>query len=113
MSSHRFGLRLITGGTRQDIRLFYNSPVPETLAAAFGTGAGVLFPGDQLLYIDNATTGKNKVPTILVWNGSNWLQGATVVTSTFQLQPGASYLFRKNSTGSNVVWSDLQGYLQP
>lgn len=112
MSGHRLGLRLISPGTRQDVRFFYNSPIPETLGAVFGAGTGVLFPGDQLLTIDNTTAGKNKAPVILVWNGSNWLQGATVVTNSFSLQPGASYLFRKNSSGSNSTWSDLQSYLQ-
>ncbi len=113
MTAHRMRLATLAGNTRQDIRIFYNSPVPEVIGNAFNANA--LLPGDQLLYVDNSASGKNKPATTLVWNGTNWLQGATPVTTTFTLQPGHSYIFRKNQTGgapSSVTWSDLQSYLQ-
>lgn len=112
MTSHRMRLATLAPNTRQDIRFFYNSPVPEVVGSVFNVGS--LVPGDQLLYIDNAASGKNKPSITLVWNGTNWLQGPTAVTNTFTLQPGQSYLFRKNQSASpsSVVWADLQSYLQ-
>jgi uncharacterized protein (TIGR02597 family) len=112
MSQHRLRLSTLAANTRQDHRFFYNSPVPEIIGTAFNAGA--LVPGDQLLFVNNAATGKNKPATTLVWNGTNWLQGSTVVTNTFSLQPGQSYVFRKNQSPapSSVVWADVQSYLQ-
>lgn len=112
MTAHRMRLSTLASNTRQDIRIFYNSPVPEVIGNVFNVGS--LVPGDQLLYVDNAAAGKNKPTVTLVWNGTNWLQGATAVTTTFNLLPGQSYLFRKNQSASpsSVVWSDLQSYLQ-
>jgi uncharacterized protein (TIGR02597 family) len=112
MTAHRMRLATLAGSTRQDIRIFYNSPIPEVIGNVFNVGS--LAPGDQLLYVDNATSGKNKPTVTLVWNGTNWLQGATTVTTTFNLLPGQSYLFRKNQSvsPSSVVWTDLQSYLQ-
>jgi uncharacterized protein (TIGR02597 family) len=110
MTGHRLLIKTLASTTRQDVRFFYSSPVPETIG---NVGLGFA-PGDQLLFTDNAATGRNKAATTLTWNGSNWLQGATVVTTTFQLQPGVSYIYRKNQTATptNFVWSDLQSYLQ-
>lgn len=112
MTSHRVRLSTLAANTKQDARIFYNSPIPEVIGNVFNTSA--LIAGDQLLFIDNTTTGKNKPVSTLTWNGTNWIQGATVVTTTFLIQPGASYVFRKNKTTSpsTVVWSDLQSYLQ-
>jgi uncharacterized protein (TIGR02597 family) len=112
MSQHRTRLATLAANTRQDIRLFYNSPVPEVIGNVFNVGT--LSPGDQFLYINNAAVGKNKPTTTLVWNGTNWLQGSTPVTTTFSLQPGQSYVFRKNQSANptSVVWADLQSYLQ-
>ena len=112
MSGHRLVLSTLAGNTKQDYRIFYNSPIPELIGNVFN--AGSLVAGDQLLHTDNVPTGKNKPMTTLTWNGSNWIQGASVVTTTFSLQPGSSYLFRKNKSTnpSSVVWSDLQSYLQ-
>jgi len=112
MSQHRMRLSTLAANTRQDIRFFYNSPVPEVIGSVFNVGS--LNPGDQLLFIDNTATGKNKPAGTLIWNGSNWVQGSTIVTSTFSLNPGQSYIFRKNqsSTPSSVLWADVQSYLQ-
>lgn len=113
MSAHRLRLATLAANTRQDTRIFYNSPIPEVIGSVFNSSA--LMAGDQFLYTDNSASGKNKPSTTLVWNGTNWLQGATVVTGTFTLQPGQSYVFRKNQTGatpSGLVWSDIPPYLQ-
>jgi uncharacterized protein (TIGR02597 family) len=112
MTAHRMRLSTLAANTRQDIRIFYNSPVPEIIGNVFNVGS--LAPGDQLLYVNNAAAGKNKPTVTLVWNGTNWLQGPTPVTTTFTLLPGQSYLFRKNQSvsPSSVVWTDLQSYLE-
>ncbi|MBL9114285.1 MAG: TIGR02597 family protein [Verrucomicrobiaceae bacterium] len=114
MTGVRSRFYTLAANTTQDQRIFYNSPVPEVIGNVFPPAA--LVAGDRLLAFNNAATGKNKsASTTLIWNGTNWLQGVTVVTTTYQLQPGTSYVFRKNQTGANptsVVWSDLQSYLQ-
>jgi uncharacterized protein (TIGR02597 family) len=112
MSQHRLRLTTLAANTGQDFRLFHSSPVPEVIGDAFDPG--ILQVGDQLICINNATVGKNKPPTSLVWNGTNWLNGDAVVTETFSLQPGQSYVFRKQPSAnpSSMVWQDLQSYLQ-
>lgn len=114
MTAHRLRLRTLAASATQDQRIFYNSPIPEVIGNVFPPTS--LAPGDRLLAFNNAASGKNKSPTDnLVWSGSAWLQGATNVTTTYQMLPGASYIFRKNQTGgsaASVVWSDLQSYLQ-
>jgi uncharacterized protein (TIGR02597 family) len=114
MTSHRTRLFTLAPSLAQDQRILYNSPVPETIGGVFPPAS--LAAGDRLLAFDNAATGKNKSPAVnLVWTGSAWLQGSTNVTTTYQLQPGSSYIFRKNQTGAtpaSVVWADLQSYLQ-
>ena len=111
MSTHRLIVRTLAASTKQDQRIFFNSPVPETIG---NTGLGTA-AGDQLLIIDNSTTGKNKANSVtLTWSGTKWFNGGTDVTLTYQLQPGSSYILRKAQTGSatNFVSSHLQSYLQ-
>lgn len=112
MAGFRLRLRTLAASTRQDYRFFYNSPVPDTIGNVISPSS--VSPGDQLLFSDNNAVGKNKTSTTLTWNGTNWLQGSTAVTTTFNLQPGWSYVFRKNQTAnpSSVVLSKVQGYLQ-
>ena len=114
MSGHRTRLYTLAPSTSQDQRIFYNSPVPEIIGNVFPVSS--LATGDRLLAFDNAASGKNKSSSVtLLWNGSAWFQGATNVTTTYQLQPGSSYIFRKNQTGASaasVSWADLQSYLQ-
>lgn len=114
MTAFRRTLYTLAANTRQDQRFFYNSPVPETVGAVFPPSA--LAVGDNLLVYNNAASGKNKSSSAtLVWNGTQWLLTGNDVTNTYQLTPGWSYLFRKAQTGANpanVVWSDLQSYLQ-
>ena len=111
MATSRFVVRTIAASTKQDQRVFFNSPVPETIG---NTGLGTA-PGDQLLIIDNSIAGKNKASsTTLTWTGTKWLNGVTDVTTTYQLQPGVSFILRKNSsaTPGATVTSHLQSYLQ-
>ncbi len=114
MTAHRTRLFTLAPNTAQDQRIFFNSPVPEAIGNVFPGSS--LAPGDRLFAFDNGSTGKNKSPAVnLVWTGSAWLQGTTNVTTTYMLQPGNSYLFRKNQTGASpasLVWSRLQSYLQ-
>jgi uncharacterized protein (TIGR02597 family) len=111
MVAHRMRLATLVASTKQDIRFVYTSPIPEVIGTAFNSAA--LNPGDLILYVNNAATGKNKPTTTLTWTGSDWVRGGVAVTNTFYLEPGQSYLFRKNSTPapSSLVWSDVQSYL--
>lgn len=115
MAKHRGKIFTLVGSSatnqQQDNWIGYLSPVPE-LIGNLGIGFN---PGDQLLVFDNSAVGKNKAAAaVLVWTGVDWKQGATVVTNTFTLQPGFGYVYRKKGTGAiqNVVWEDLQSYLQ-
>lgn len=115
MAKHRTKIYTLAASSatnqQQDNWIGYVSPVPETIGD-LGLGFNA---GDQMLVFDNASTGKNKAAAIvLVWTGVDWKQGATVVTNTFQLQPGFGYVYRKKGTGTpqTVVWEDLQAYLQ-
>ena len=111
MATSRLVVRTLAASTRQDQRIFFNSPVPEFIG---NTGLGTA-PGDQLLIIDNSTTGKNKANSVtLTWSGTKWLNGVTDVTATYQLLPGTSYILRKAQSASPAtsVASHLQSYLQ-
>ena len=111
MATNRFVVRTLAANTRQDQRIFFNSPVPETIG---NTGLGTQ-AGDQLLIIDNSIAGKNKSSSLtLTWTGTQWKNGANDVTTTYQLQPGSSYILRKAQTASptSVVTTHLQSYLQ-
>lgn len=114
MTGHRTRLVTLAANTSQDQRIFYNSPIPEIIGNVFPPTA--LTAGDRLLAFDNTATGKNKSSSAtLLWTGSAWMQGSTNVTTTYQLQPGNSYVFRKNQSGASpsvATWSDLQSYLQ-
>jgi uncharacterized protein (TIGR02597 family) len=114
MTGTRNRLYTLAASTSQDLRIFYNSPIPEFIGSVFNPTA--LATGDRLLAFDNAAAGKNKAAAAtLIWNGTAWLQGVTNVSATYQLQPGSSYVFRKAQTGASaasVVWTDLQSYLQ-
>lgn len=112
MSSHRVKINKLSAvGTAQDIRIGYASPVPETIGS-LGLGFSA---GDRLLVFDNSTTGFNKSASVtLVFNGTGWLQGSTDVSSSFLLQPGQGYIFRRSpSVGAGTItWTDTQSYLQ-
>ncbi len=111
MATHRLIVRM--NSTKQDQRIFFNSPVPEYVG---NTGLG-LAQGDQLLIIDNSTTGFNKANSItLTYNATvaKWFKGGTDVDQVYQLQPGASFILRKAASASSqtTVDSHLQSYLQ-
>jgi uncharacterized protein (TIGR02597 family) len=111
MATNRLVVRTLVASKQQDQRIFFNSPVPEYVGnSGLGTTAG-----DQLLVFDNSATGKNKsANVILVWTGTKWLNSGVDVSSTFQLQPGTSYVLRKAPSASpgTTVTSHLQSYLQ-
>jgi uncharacterized protein (TIGR02597 family) len=112
MSQVRATLATYAANTDQDIRIGYNSPVPELLSS-------VGFPaaeGDQLLAFNNAAVGKNKAPAILVYDGVAWLDAATeIAVPNYQLQPGYGYIYRKvgGAAATSTAWVDLQSYLTP
>jgi uncharacterized protein (TIGR02597 family) len=113
MTGFRIRLYTLASATAQDQRIFYNSPIPEAIGSVF-SGPG-LVAGDRLLAFDNSASGKNKAPIEqVVWNGTQWRKDGTNVSASYFLQPGVSYIYRKNQTVSPtaVLVSDLQSYLQ-
>lgn len=113
MTGYRVRLYTLLAGSAQDQRIFYNSPIPEAIGSAF-TGVG-LTAGDRILAFDNSSVGKNKSPVEqLVWNGTQWRKDGVNVSTTYMLQPGTSYIFRKaqSASPSSSLVTDLQSYLQ-
>ena len=112
MATHRYVLRKNSStGTAQDIRIGYTSPVPEII----GNLKVGFTPGDQLLVFDNAAAGKNKSSVkTLVYSGSFWYDGAVNVTTSFKLQPGQGYIFRRapSASAGATVWATMQSYLR-
>lgn len=111
MSSHRLVLRTQIANVGQDLRIGYFSPVPELLS-------NLGFPavlGDQIFVYNNSAPGINKSPaTILIYDGSQWLDGNDESpVPTFTLQPGSGYVFRlaARTTPTTIVWKDIQSYL--
>lgn len=112
MAAHRFVMKKNSAtGTAQDIRIGYSSPIPEIIGNLhLGFTAG-----DQLLVFDNTSSGQNKSAiTTLVFSGADWYNGATKVTTTFQLQPGQGYVFRRSPSAAagSTTWVNMQSYLQ-
>ncbi|WP_166442671.1 TIGR02597 family protein [Phragmitibacter flavus] len=111
MNKFRTLIRTFTAANRQDVWFGYSSPIPEAVG---NLGLG-FSPGDQLVVYDNATVGKNKSASqTLVYNGTAWLLGGSNVNTTFFLQPGNGYVFRKNNaalTNQIITWESLPSYL--
>lgn len=114
MASHRFLIRVLAGSVDQDILVGYASPIPEAIGSLnLGFTAD-----DQLLVFNNASTGINKSASKILYyspGDGGWVDGDTfeVVNTTFLLQPGQGYIFRKKAGAnpSTTAWQDLQSYL--
>ena len=112
MATHRAIVKTIAANTDQDQRLVYQSPVPDTI----GNIISGFTVGDALLFFNNSSSGINKsASNVLTWNGSAWFNGFTNVSSSFTVNPGTAFVFRKKKLASptSFVWQDLQGYLLP
>lgn len=104
----------LVAGVAQDTRIGYLSPVDEVIGDSGLSSA--LTAGDQLYAFNNSTQGINKAPTVnLVWSGTNWYQGVTIVTSSYPIQAGQGYMIRRKATAPQGAtdWVDRQTYLAP
>jgi uncharacterized protein (TIGR02597 family) len=109
MSKHRIRF---PSGLEQDIRIGYNSPIPETISSLNIPAQA----GDIIFAFDNAASGINKSPSsIYAYDGTNWVNDITgePVGSADVLSPGFGYVYRRVASSSSVAWSDLQSYLNP
>lgn len=103
----------LTAGVAQDSRISYYGAGEEVIGDS-GLSALGLASGDRLLAFNNNASGQNKAPNeTIVWNGTNWLQGATVVTTTYTLKAGRGYVFRRSASApvGSLDWKDSQSYL--
>jgi uncharacterized protein (TIGR02597 family) len=113
MNKHRVLLRVPSGSSSQDLAIGFSSPIPTAVGSI-----GLNFTeDDQLLVFPNATPGQNKSASEVLYytSADGWIDGSfQPVGTTFLLQPGQGYIFRKKSTGSptTLVWTALQPYLQ-
>jgi uncharacterized protein (TIGR02597 family) len=99
-------------GVAQDTRVSYVSPVDELIGVS-GLGSK-LTAGDRLYGFDNNAAGINKAPTDnVLWTGSNWKIGPTVVDGTYQLQSGKGYFVRRLATVAvgSADWKDQPSYI--
>lgn len=115
VKNHRLKLATRAASTNQDIRFGYTSPVAETLQSVGLTG-GTVTDGDEIhVYHNNATTGYNKGPSLILHRaGGAWLDPGNVnVGATFQFTPGSGYVYRKVGSGSPTVfvWNGTPSYL--
>lgn len=111
MNKHRLRLS-IPGSTDQDLMIGFTSPVPQ----AIGTVALGFTEDDQLLVFNNAASGRNKSASQVLYytSADGWVDDSfNPVDTTFFLQPGQGYVFRKKASApTTLVWSALQTYLQ-
>lgn len=113
MSKHRFIIKTLGAGD-QDVAIGFSSPIPTPVGSL-----GLSFTeDDQLLVFNNSAAGQNKSAseTLFYTTADGWVDGSfSPVGTTYMLQPGQGYIFRKKGTGSagTYVWTALQTYLAP
>lgn len=113
MNKHRIVIRNYGTGD-QDIPIGFASPVTTPIGSV-----GLNFTeDDQLLVFNNSQPGQNKSAAQILYytNADGWVDDTfQPVGTTFMLQPGMGYIFRKRSTGAagTYVWTALQTYLTP
>ena len=102
-----------TPSVGQDNVLSYFSPVSEVIA---DSGLG-FEPGDQLLYYNNLASGTVKAPSVLEYDGTDWVDTDSfeTVSDTFLLQGGQAYVYRRSASAPSTIqaWSDTQTYNAP
>ena len=113
MTKHRAVLRTRANNVDQDVAIGFTSPVPTPVGSL-----GLNFASDdQILIFNNSAPGQNKSSTAaLVYDSTlGWLDdNFDPVNTTFMIQPGQGYIFRKKGTATpqSIVWTALQTYLQ-
>ncbi|MBE7497900.1 MAG: TIGR02597 family protein [Verrucomicrobiaceae bacterium] len=113
MTKHRIIIRSFGAGD-QDVAVGFSSPVPTRIGSV-----GLSFTeDDQLLVFDNTASGQNKSASQVLYytTGDGWVDETfSPVGTSFMLQPGQGYIFRKKGTGAagTFVWTALQSYLAP
>jgi uncharacterized protein (TIGR02597 family) len=113
MNKHRTVIRTRASNVDQDIAIGFMSPVP-TPVGSLGLG---FVDDDQILIFNNTAAGINKSSTgaLIYTTADGWVDdNFTPVGTTFMLQPGQGYIFRKKGTSlpQTIVWTSLQTYLQ-
>lgn len=113
MNKHRILLRTRASNTDQDIAIGFTSPVP-TAVGSLGLGFN---EDDQILIYNNSAVGINKssIAALIYTAADGWVDdNFTPVNTTYMLQPGQGYIFRKKGTltPQTLVWTALQSYLQ-
>ncbi len=113
MNKHRIVIKT-RGAGDQDVPIGFSSPVSTPVGSI-----GLSFTeDDQLLVFDNSAPGQNKSAseTLFYTTADGWVDGSfNPVGTTYMLQPGRGYIFRKKGTGvaGSFVWTALQTYLAP
>jgi uncharacterized protein (TIGR02597 family) len=113
-ASNRVVVNNLDPGIGQDNMVAYTGSVGEIIGDS--SLASVAVAGDQLLALDNSTTGQNKgFSTIIEFDGTAWIDTNSFddVTTTFKLQAGVGYTFRRGAAASalDLVWSDVPTYV--
>ncbi|RYZ91426.1 MAG: TIGR02597 family protein [Proteobacteria bacterium] len=98
----------------QDTRIAYIGAGEEIIGNSGLVAALGLVTGDRLLAFNNSSAGLNKAPNeTLQWNGTNWVNGPTTVTTTYTLKAGRGYVFRRAATApvGSLDWKDTPTYV--
>ncbi|RYD38684.1 MAG: TIGR02597 family protein [Verrucomicrobiaceae bacterium] len=112
VTKHRVALtKLSPSGTGQDVRASYLTPVDE----AVGVAGFPAVNGDQILIYDNASSGRNKAPTVILtktptgWFGTLGLSGNQ---DAYVIPGGKGFVYRFSAANAPTTkdWSDVQTY---
>lgn len=114
VANSRVVISNLAAGIGQDNAISYMGSVPEILSNS-GISA-IATAGDQILAIDNTTAGINKgISTTIEFDGTSWIDTNSFddVTTTFAMQPGVGYLYRRSSTApaGDIIWADQPTYV--
>jgi uncharacterized protein (TIGR02597 family) len=113
-ANSRIVLNNLSPGVGQDNVVSFVGAVGEIIGNS-GLSA-IASAGDQLLVLDNSVAGINKgYSTTLEYDGSGWQDIGLFedVTTTFKLEPGVGYTFRRSAASSadNLIWTDRPEYV--
>ena len=114
VANNRIVISNLAAGVGQDNAITYTGSVPETLN---NTGiSSIATAGDQILAIDNTTSGVNKgISTTIEFDGAAWIDTNSFddVTATFAMKPGVGYIYRRSPSApaGDIIWADLPSYV--
>ena len=105
---------VVSAGTGTDNMLSFFGAVGQPIGTS-GLSA-IAHVGDQVQAYTNGDAGENKAPSVIIeFDGASWIDLSSFddVTSTYLLQGGQGYLFRRTAGDpvGDAVWTALPSYV--